>query len=251
MMRVLLTAFVLHLLLSSHHAARAQDAAEIVARADRHLRGESSVAELTVIVQRPDYSRELRLKAWSLGTEYSLILITYPARDKGTTFLKRGNEIWNWIPAIERVIKIPPSMMMQSWMGSDFNNDDLVRESSIVEDYGHAVLGDSTIAGRECWQLELRPRPEAPVVWDRILLWVGKQHYLQLRAEYYDEDGELVNVMQASEVKELGGRLLPAVWEMIPQDDPRKRTILRYEAVEFDLPMDEGIFTQRYMKRVH
>jgi outer membrane lipoprotein-sorting protein len=104
------------------------------------------------------------MRAWALGEEYSLILVTAPARDRGTTYLKRGNEIWNYVPNIDRTIKMPPSMMSQSWMGSDFTNDDLVRESSTVEDYDHRILSEETYRGRDAWVLELIPKPEAAVV---------------------------------------------------------------------------------------
>jgi len=114
--------------------ANAQDAKTILEKADKHLRGNTSYTEMTMKVIRPDWSREISMKSWSKGRDLALILITAPVRDKGTTFLLRRPEVWNWIPSVERVIKIPPSMMMQSWMGSDFTNDDLVKESSTVED---------------------------------------------------------------------------------------------------------------------
>ncbi|MDZ7808203.1 MAG: outer membrane lipoprotein-sorting protein [Gracilimonas sp.] len=120
---------------------QAQNATEIVRKMDEKMRGESLEAEVTMTIVRPNWSREVSMKSWSRGTEYSMILITAPARDRGTAFLKRGNEIWNWVPSVGRTIKMPPSMMMQSWMGSDFTNDDLVRESSSVTDYDHEGSG--------------------------------------------------------------------------------------------------------------
>ncbi|MGK7371085.1 MAG: outer membrane lipoprotein-sorting protein, partial [Candidatus Halalkalibacterium sp. M3_1C_030] len=118
--------------MASSLIVQAQDATEIVKRADEKMRGESSRAEITMEIIRPTWSRSISMKAWSLGMDYSLILVTAPARDEGTAYLKRGNEIWNWLPDINRTIKMPPSMMSQSWMGSDFSNNDLVEESSIV-----------------------------------------------------------------------------------------------------------------------
>jgi negative regulator of sigma E activity len=230
--------------------AQTPDATEIVRRADQHMRGETGYTELTMKLVRPDWSRELSMKSWSKGTRLALIVITAPARDKGTAFLKRGNEVWNWVPSVERVIKIPPSMMSQSWMGSDFTNDDLVRESSIVEDYTHAVAGDTTIAGRPCWKIRMIPKPDAAVVWGKVLLWVSKQDDLELRCEYYDEDGELINVMEMSGIKTLGGRLLPTVMEMIPRDEPGNKTVLTYEAATFDEPLDDSFFSEQNMKRI-
>lgn len=231
-------------------AARAQDASAIVKRADQKLRGESSRGELTVRIVRPDWSREMALKFWSLGDDYALMLITEPARDRGTVFLKRDREIWNWIPRIERHIKLPPSMMTQSWMGTDFTNDDLINQSSLLEDYTHAPAGDSTILDRGCWRIELRPRPDAAVVWNRIVLWVDKQDYMEMRMEFFDEKDEIVTVARASDIRKLGGRLLPATLEWIPVDEPGHRTVLHYESLDFDLDLKEPFFSLQNMKRV-
>jgi outer membrane lipoprotein-sorting protein len=236
--------------LLSPAAARAQDATDIVTKAERHLRGKTNIAETTMRIVRPGWSREMSLKSWESGRDAAMILITAPARDAGTVFLKRGSEVWNWIPSIERIIKIPPSMMMQSWMGSDFTNDDLVKESSIVEDYSHAVVGDSTIEDRDCYVVELLPKPEAAVVWGKLRLWITKKDYLELRVEYYDENGALEREMNMSDVKEMGGRLLPTVLEMHRPDQPNTKTVLRYRSVEFDTPIADGFFSEQNMKRV-
>jgi outer membrane lipoprotein-sorting protein len=228
----------------------AQDATEIVTRADQHLRGKTNVAETTMRIVRPDWSREMSLKSWEAGRDRAMILITAPARDAGTVFLKRGTEVWNWLPSIERIIKIPPSMMMQAWMGSDFTNDDLVKESSMVTDYAHAIIGDTTIEGRDCFVIELVPKPEAAVVWGKLRLWITKEDYLELRVEYYDENGGLVREMKMSDVREMGGRIIPTVLEMSLSGQPSKKTVLRYRSVEFDKPIPESFFSEQNMKRV-
>ena len=192
--------------------ANAQDAYQIIKRADEHLRGVSQKAEMSIEVQRPKWSRTMDIKAWSLGNDYSFILIDAPARDKGTVFLKREKEIWNWQPKIEKVIKLPPSMMMQSWMGSDFTNDDLVKESSILLDYTHEIIGDTLILDRACYTIQLTPKPEAAVVWGKIKTFIDKNDFLQLGSEFYDEDGYLINKMEASEIKSFGNKILPAKW---------------------------------------
>ncbi|MDX1636441.1 MAG: outer membrane lipoprotein-sorting protein, partial [Balneolaceae bacterium] len=201
-------------------AAGAQDATEIVRQADLKMRGESSRSEISMTIVRPNWQRSLSIKAWSLGDEYSLMVITDPPRDEGTAYLKRGNEIWNWLPNINRTIKLPPSMMSQSWMGSDFSNNDLVRESSIVSDYTHTIAGDSTISGYDCYKIEMIPKPDAPVVWGKVYMYISKEEYLQLRSEFYDEDDTLMRTMTGSEVEELGGRLIPTRMEMEPADEP-------------------------------
>ena len=225
-------------------------ATEIIEKADKMYRGVTSYAEITMKIVKPEWSREISMKSWSKGSDYSLILITAPARDKGTAFLMRDNEVWNWIPSIERVIKIPPSMMMQSWMGSDFTNDDLVKESSIVIDYTHELLSDSVIDGRECYEIALYPKEEAAVVWGKMIVWITKTDFMQLRIEYYDEDGKLINVMTASEIKTMSGRPFPTYWEMVPVDKPGNVTILTYFVIEFDKPIKDSFFSEQNMKRI-
>ncbi|MFQ5910872.1 MAG: outer membrane lipoprotein-sorting protein [Thermoplasmata archaeon] len=227
-----------------------EDARAIVERADRHFRGETAKAEMSMTIVRPDWSREVRMKTWFKGQDYALILITYPDRDRGITFLKRKNEIWNWLPSVERVIKIPPSMMMQSWMGSDFTNDDLVRESSTVDDYAHEIVGDTVIDGRECYRIESIPKPDAPVVWGKVVMCITKEDYLQLRGEFYDEDGRLINILEMSEIKEMGGRVIPTLLRMIPVDKEGHATAIKYNSIQFDVAISESFFSEQNMKRI-
>ena len=147
-------------------------------------------------------------KFWSEGTEKSFILMLAPARDKGVTFLKIGREMWNYIPRINRVIKIPPSMMLQSWMGSDFTNDDLVKESSVVDDYTHEFLGREEEAGFDAYKVALTPKPTAPVVWAKIVEWIRVDDYVPLKAEYYNERGELIRTLVFLDIEEMGGRTI-------------------------------------------
>ncbi|MEP2668044.1 MAG: outer membrane lipoprotein-sorting protein [Cyclobacteriaceae bacterium] len=231
-------------------SGNAQSAKEIMQRVDEKVRGTSNSSEMKMTIVRPDWKREVTMKGWSLGTEYSLILITGPARDKGQAFLKRDNEMWNWQPSIDRVVKLPPSMMLQSWMGSDFTNDDLVKESSIVNDYTHSLEPDSTINGTKVFKIVLTPKPDAPVVWGKVVCYVDKKEYNQLLVKYYDEDGYLVNTMVLSEIKEMGGRMLPTKLEMIPADNPKQRTVIEYVNQEFNIGLKETFFSMQNMKRV-
>ena len=228
----------------------AQDVAEIIRKADEKFRGESSRGQTTMIIERPNWSREISMKTWSLGNDYSLIYITAPAKEKGQVFLKRENEMWNWVPTIERMIKIPPSMMMQSWMGSDFTNDDLVRESSFEKDYNHKLLGEENIRDYDCYKIELIPKIDAPVVWGKILMWVSKKEYHWLRAEFYDEDEELVNIEILSEIKIMDDREMPTRMEMIPADKEGHKTVLIFDEIEFNVDLDESFFSQQNMRRI-
>ncbi len=251
---VRLIAIVAMLLAGTSSAAcaqGAQSALEIVRKADLNMRGESSESEIVMTIIRPNWTRSITMKGWSIGTQYSMVYITSPARDAGTSFLKRRNEIWNWVPNIGRTVKLPPSMMMQSWMGSDFTNDDLVRESSIVEDYTHALLGEATIEGLVCYKIEMKPKPDAPVVWDRVVVWISKDDYLQLRSEFYDEFGELVNILVGSDVKVFDGRKIPSRLEMIPVEKKGHKTVMEYKKLTFKTNLKEDFFSVANMRRVN
>lgn len=240
-MRSVLLSLVFFCLIRS--SAPGQDVTEIVRNAEKHMKGNTSASQVDVAIVRPNWSREMSLKTWSKGNDYAMILVTAPAREKGIVYLKRRKEVWNWIPSIERNIKLPPSMMSQSWMGTDFTNDDLVREASIAEDYFHRLVGSEAVGGRECYLIEMIPAPESAVVWGKVLLWIDKKDNLMMRAEYYDEDGELVNSMICSEVRLMGGRLLPARMEMFPSDKKGNKTVLVYRDIVFDIPIDDAFFS--------
>ncbi len=228
----------------------AQDAADIIQQAEEHFRGDTHIATVKMTIERESWSREMTMKSWTLGEDYALILIESPARDKGTSFLKRDKEIWNWVPSIERVVKLPPSMMMQSWMGSDFTNDDLVRSSSIIEDYDQEIVGEEQIGDYLCYKIELTPKVDAAVVWGKIVAWISKEGFLQLKNEFYDEDEELVSVMEMSEVKEMDGRLIPTKMVMTPVDEEGERTIIEYLEIDFDATLEESMFSKQQMKRL-
>ncbi len=237
-------------LLAIASAVNAQDIKEIIRQADEKFRGSSSQGEMTMIIERPSWSRTVSMKSWSLGNDYSLIYITAPAKEKGQVFLKRKKDMWNWVPNIERMIKIPPSMMMQSWMGSDFTNDDLVRESSLVKDYTHKLIGEEIIDGFECYKAELIPFDDAPVVWGKVMMWISKKELHWLKAEFYDEDGFLVNTEILTDVKKMDDRVMPTRMEMIPADEDGHKTIMIFKNTRFNVNLKESFFSQQNMKRI-
>ncbi|ANQ58714.1 outer membrane lipoprotein-sorting protein [Vibrio parahaemolyticus] len=226
----------------------AESAFDIVQKSDQAMRGKSSYSEATMEIVRPDWTRSMTMKSWTKGTELSLVLVTAPAKDKGSASLKRHREMWNWVPSIERVIKIAPSMLSQSWMGSDFTNDDLINQSSIVVDYQHALLGNDSFDGDKVWVIEATAKPDAPVVWNKVTLWISQSTYLQRKVEFYDEFDERVNVLTTYDVKELGGRKIATRMEMKPVDKPGNKTIFTTHQAQFDFDINDDFFSQQQMK---
>jgi len=227
-----------------------QDAKEIIKKSDELIKSKSSYAEVSMTIIKTDWSRTVGMKMWALEPDYAIIYITEPARDKGTVTLKRKKEVWNWIPTAQKVIKIPPSMMLQSWMGSDFTNDDLVKESSLINDYSHTIAGEENFNGYDCYKIESIPKPDAGVVWGRLLTWIAKEEFFQLKVEFYDEDDFIVKSYLGSDIKELGGRTIPVHWEMVPVDRPGEKTIFDYHEIEFNYNVKESFFSEQNMKRV-
>jgi len=221
----------------------AQDPREIIRRMDENMRGNASYSEMTMEVVRPRYTREVSMRSWTLGEDYALIYVTAPARDQGTAFLKRGNEIWNYQPNIDRTVKMPPSMMSQSWMGSDFTNDDLVNASSLVDDYTHRFLGEEDVDGHMSYIIEMIPTPENPVVYEKIIQYVSKDYYLPVRTENYDERDQLVNTIHFREIKTMGGRPRPIIMEVIPEDQANRRTVITTHAADFNIDVSERFFS--------
>ncbi|MGM0408508.1 MAG: outer membrane lipoprotein-sorting protein [Bacteroidota bacterium] len=231
--------------------AFAQDAKEIVKKADEKWSGEeSSQSQMTMKIVRPTWERTIEFKNWTKGRDYALTLITSPAKEKGQTFLKRGTEMWNWMPSINRMIKLPPSMMADGWMGSDYTNDDILKESSIVVDFNHKIAGTETIDGWDCWKIEMSPKEDAAVVWGKVIKWISKDEYLMMKSEYYDEDDYLVKTEFASEVKTMDDRKIPTKIEIIPADKDNQKTVVIINDMKFNMNINDSFFSQQNMKRV-
>lgn len=228
-----------------------EKAKEIVRKAQSITLGTNSSSTMTMNIIRPEWNRSVTMQSWSMGTDYYIIYVTAPAREKGQVFLKREKNMWNWMPKIGRMIKIPPSMMMSSWMGSDFNNDELMKESSLVVDYTHKIVGEEKIDGYACYKIELLPLPQAPVVWTKVFLWISKEHDFALRSELYGKNDELVNLQLSSEIKMMDGRLLPTKMVMEPIQKPGHQTVLLIEKIKFNDPkISSKMFSQQMMKQI-
>jgi len=232
------------------------DASQIAHKAEDNMRSDRTfiVAKMTVISPRLSRPRVVAFHSWEDTPEKkSLIRIDKPAKDKGTGFLKLHPNLWMYVPRVERTVRVPPSMMLQSWMGSDFSNDDLVRESSEIEDYEHRLLGiDSGTNGevdRRAYVLEYQPREGAAVVWGSIVAWLDAESGAPLRQDFFDEEGERLRVMRFSDFRQIGERFVTHLWSMTPLDKPGHSTSIEVEEIRFDIDFEPNIFTTRNLKR--
>lgn len=228
----------------------AQDAREIVRRSDDLMQGISSMTDMEMTIIRPSWQRSVAFRSWSKGRDLSMTLITAPAKEQGQSFLKLKNDMWSWNPAINRMIKLPPSMMSQGWMGSDYTNDDILKESSIVQDYTHRIIGQEMIAGYQCHKIELIPLETAAVVWGKIHLWITREAFYTLKAVYFDEDNAPVKTHLLSEIRQMHDRKIPTRFEIIPEDKPSQRTIVKILSAKFNIPLENTFFSQQQMKKL-
>ncbi len=235
------------LLLLLPPALSAATVEELIKKVEENLNGTTAVMELSMTVTTKRVTRTMKMKSWSIGTEKSFIKVLYPGKDKGITFLKVDNSLWQYIPRIEKTIKIPASMMLQSWMGSDFSNDDLVRESSISTDYSHKLLTES----EEDYRVELLPTEEAAVVWGKIIMVISKEFFLPTRVQYFDEDGELIRELFYSDVQSFGSRMYPTKWQMLPREKEKEghSTNIEISNAVFDEEVSDAYFSKRALKR--
>lgn len=215
------------------------------------MRGATMQAEIVIKTIRPTWTREMQCKTWMKGNNLAMIYIQSPAKDKGIAFLKRKREVWNWMPTLERNIKLPPSMMTQSWMGTDFTNDDLVKESSVVEDYNQMLIGDTIIQSRDCYIVQMIPKPETPVVWSKVIVCIDKNDFLELHSRFYDEDGQLTNTMNSYDIKLMHDRVIPTRFEMIPTDKKGQKTEMIYKNIQYDKPISDNFFVVEKMKTLN
>jgi len=223
-------------------------AREIIERVDQVLRGDSSHGVFRMEVVTEHWERELAMETWSLGTDYSLVRVQSPAREAGTATLMADDDIWNYLPKVDRAIKIPASMMAGAWMGSHFTNDDLVKESQLIKDYDIQLTHDGDRNGVMVWEFRLTPKPEAAVVWGYVDYQVRQGDYMPLFARYYNEDSALARTMKWSDFRNLGGRFVPTVMEMQPADKPEERTKVVYDELEFNIDIEPSFFSLQMLK---
>ncbi len=230
-------------------SAVAQTAEEIVRKSEDQLKGKSSHGRFAMTVITPQYTRTMEMENWWVGTERALIVIKAPKKEAGNKWLKIGNEMWTYLRNTETTIKIPPSMLLQSWNGSDFTNDDLARESSMIEDYNQKVVAEELLRTEKCWKIELTPKPDAPVVWGKIYYWVRQKDYLPSAIDYYDEKGTLRRRMVYSDFKVIGGRKIPTKWTMENRTKEGRRTEFSILDIKFNKKISDRIFSFQELER--
>ncbi len=230
-------------------AAAAPSARELLDRFDDLYRGESAHGTMTMKVTTAHWTRELKIEFWSKGRERSLARILAPTKEKGTATLKVDNDMWNFLPKVDRVIKIPSSMMGDAWMGSHFTNDDLVKESRMADDFTFAISFTGARDGREVVEITCLPKPDAAVVWGKVVIELEAKSDLPLRVRYFDEDLAEARVMTFANVRAVGGRTMPTQMTIVPSDKPSESTVVTYDQIRFDLPLDDSLFSLRALQR--
>jgi len=244
-----LTAALLALLsvsVSAGAPARTRTPTDIVDQANKVLRGESSHGKLTMTVVTPKWTRELRLEGWNKGRRMAYIVIHAPPKEKGTTTLRRGGEMWMWMPRVERLLKVPPTMMHSSWQGSDFTYEDIVKADSIVKDYTHRLLSKAEGKEYETRIYEAKPKPDAPVVWGKVLFTVGiypDGWVIPLGEEDYNERGDLIRTITLTEIETMGGRRVPTRLQCVPERKKGRSTVLKYHSIDFDVELPDSFFS--------
>lgn len=230
-------------------SAQKDDADALIEKSENHIRGKSFRGKMTMTVEHSGTTRTLTMRNWSVGREKSFVKVLSPAKDRDSGNLRIDLNLWQYLPNVERIIKIPPSLMLQSWMGSDFTNDDLVKTSSLTRDYTHRVLGREKYQEFEAVKVECIPKPNAPVVWGKVVAWVRAGDGVPLKQEFYTENGELMKAMEGSEVKTFGQRTIPTKLVMRNLKKNDSRTTLKYDEVNFDENIPDSIFTQENLRR--
>lgn len=247
MLRVLSWLFVVSFTLFLSPVANSQDAKpdeakQIVRDAWDYWRGVSSYAEMKMTIHRPDWERSMSMRAWTQGQKKSLVRVTAPKKDEGNGTLMDDNNMWSYSPKVNRVIKVPSSMMGQSWMGSDFSNKDVSRADDIVDQYDHSIIGTEVVDGQTIYEIEAIPREDAAVVWGREVLQIRDDNVM-LREDFYDQDGMLVKSLVALDVAEMGGRVIATRQRMQKTDTPDEWTEMQVLDTEYDLELKDSLFT--------
>lgn len=222
---------------------------EILNHVDQLWRGESSHTFMTMTVSTKNYQRQMSLEGWSKGKNKALVVIKAPKKDKGIATLKSEKNVWNYLPKINRVTKVPSSMMSGSWMGSHFTNDDLVKDSTFLDDYTNSLSFEGPRDSKDIYELTLIPKEDAPVVWGKVIIIVQKQDFIPLEVLYYDEDFSLKRTMTFDNQQQVGDKIIPHKLKLVPTDKPLESTTIEYHDISFDVALEERFFSIQNLKK--
>jgi outer membrane lipoprotein-sorting protein len=226
-----------------------KDAGQIVRDAFDYMRGVTSTATMEMVIHRPDFTRTMVIRGWTKGDDLGLFNTLSPPRDRGNATLKKGNNMWTFNPKINRVIKLPPSMMSQGWMGSDFSNNDLSKTDSILHDYTHELLETKTDGDLKIYRIRSIPRPGAPVVWGMQILTV-RSDYIMLEQRFFDQDEKAVKTLYTEDIQKMDDRLFPKTWIMKKEEETDTYTRITYQELAFNTPLDPGLFSITRLKNL-
>jgi len=239
------------LLLSSlAQAAQApkETAVQILTKSENQTRGKSLQAHMKMKIVKEELNHEMEIKVWYSGTDKGMVKILKPEKDRDVGNLRLNLDLWQYLPNLEKIVKIPPSMMLQSWMGSDFTNDDLVKTSSLARDYDSQITKYEVVNGVKTVVIVCHPKPTAPVTWGKVVAWIGLDGYVPIKQEFYLENGKLVKTMTGSKIKIFGKHKIPSIVEM-KSLDRNSTTTIEYITARFDDPIDGNIFRQEYLRK--
>ncbi|WP_373722267.1 outer membrane lipoprotein-sorting protein [Bacteroides heparinolyticus] len=232
-------------------ASQELSATAIVEKAGRNREGQVFHSEIKMTIIRPKWKREIGAKMWVKTRDYSCVLLTSPARERGQAFLKRKNDLWNWQPGIERTVKMSASMTGQSWLGSDFTTDDIVRQTSFINDFTHTLLGKEMFDGNECYKILLTPKPESVIVWGKVISWISTKDFVDLQNEYYDEDSNLVQTYRGYDFKRCASYYVPMRMEIVPAHKNNHKTILTVQTYQLTPALSDSFFSLQNIKNIH
>jgi len=247
--RSVIHTLLLALLLATCTPARAIELDQLIRHIDQLWRGDTSRATMTMAVKTARYERTITMDAWSRGKDYSLVIIREPIKDRGIATLKVEQNIWNYLPKINRVTKVPSSMMSGSWMGSHFTNDDLVKESTYQDDYNASISFEGERDGQPVYELTFIPKPDAAVVWGKVVMLIEQTSLAPRQALYYDEEGVLIRTMTMDRIRQIDGRQIPMRLSLQPADKPGESTVILYRDIHFGIPLETDFFSLQTLKR--
>ncbi len=228
--------------------AQELSASRIMEKTSRNKEGQFFQSQIKMTIIRPTWTREIEAKMWVKTRDYSCVLLTAPARERGQAFLKRKSDLWNWQPGIERTIKMSASVTGQSWLGSDFTTDDIVRQTSFLDDFTHTLLGKEMLEGVECYKMLLTPKPESVVVWDKVISWISTKDFVDMKHEYYDEEGNLIQTYRGYDFKHIESYYIPMRMEIVPARKNNHKTILTVQTYKLNPPLSDSFFSLQNIK---